>query len=158
MHVCLSPAAMKSELNLSVWLALFSWSMLFVDEPNSGVVVLVEFLNFLQTDSTERPKKKKYEILYKDGVSQQAQQTIHLVTHAISSYALTYLPVMFTNIWSQSLQVDEHRCVLCMKSLMASRVSHILSSHPSDCSDLIMMYLCSTASVLFWAMKRAWLF
>ena len=50
---------------------VFSWSMMFVDEPNCGVIVLVDFLTFLQTDSTERPKKKKYEILYKDEVSQE---------------------------------------------------------------------------------------
>jgi hypothetical protein len=60
------------------------WAMTFVDEPNSGVVVLIDFLTFLQTDTTERPKKKKYEILYKDGV-------------------------------------DEHKCLLCIKSLMGNR-------------------------------------
>ena len=63
--------------NQNVMLSAYSWSMMFVDEPNSGVVILIDFLSFLQSDNTERPKKKKYEILYKDGVSHTAIMTFH---------------------------------------------------------------------------------
>eukprot|EP00118_Oscarella_pearsei_P004550 m.19705 g.19705 ORF g.19705 m.19705 type:complete len:1124 (+) comp27884_c0_seq2:125-3496(+) len=46
------------------------WLMRFIDEPNSGAVVLTEFLRHIQSDDVDRPKKKKYDVLQKGGVDE----------------------------------------------------------------------------------------
>ncbi|XP_065846730.1 formin-like protein 3 [Oscarella lobularis] len=67
------------------------WLMRFIDQPNSGALLLVEFLRYIQSDDVERPKKKKYDVLLKDGVD---EHRCVLCVRALMSHRYGFIAVL----------------------------------------------------------------